>query len=129
PRMTSLYSLPAANTSFCTQQVVGPPPPALPGLVTPPTGTSAGSFAIYWGLDDKLKTPYSHVLDFSITRDLGKNYVFEASYVGRLGHRLLQEEDLAMPLDIVDPASKMDYFAAATALTKAANASTDINSV
>jgi hypothetical protein len=69
------------------------------------------------------------VFDFSITRELSKNFVFEASYVGRLGHRLLQEEDLAMPLDVVDPASKMDYFAAATALTKAANAGTDINSL
>jgi hypothetical protein len=80
-------------------------------------------------LDDKLKTPYSHVFDFSITRELGRNYVLEASYVGRLGHRLLQEEDLAMPLDIIDPGSKMDYFAATTMLTKAANAGTDISQV
>jgi len=127
PRMTSLYSLPDANASFCGQQVVGPPPPALPGLVTPPTGTNAGSFAIYWGLDDKMKTPYSHVIDFSITRDLGRNFVFEASYIGRMAHHLLQEEDLAMPLDIVDPSSKMDYFTAATQLTKAYVAGTDVS--
>ncbi len=127
PRLAELTTLPPANTSFCGQQVVGPPPAQFPGTVTPPGGTDAGSFAIYWGLDDKLKTPYSHVFDFSITRELSRNFVFEASYVGRLGHRLLQEEDLAMPLDIVDPASKMDYFAAATALTKAANAGTDIS--
>jgi len=127
PRLLDLTTLPPAGPSFCGQQVVGPPPAAFPGTVTPPGGTDAGSFAIYWGLDDKLKTPYSHVFDFSITRELSKNFVFEASYVGRLAHRLLQEEDLAMPLDIVDPASKMDYFAATTALTKAANAGTDIN--
>lgn len=127
PRLTDLTTIPPANTSFCGQQVVGPPPPSFPGTVTPPGGTDAGSFAIYWGLDDKLKTPYSHVLDFSITRELSRNFVFEASYVGRLAHRLLQEEDLAMPLDIVDPASKMDYFTAATMLTKAANAGTDIS--
>jgi hypothetical protein len=127
PRLTSLTTLPPANTDFCGQQVVGPPPPALPGLVTPPTLFNPGSFAIYWGLDDKLKTPYSHVFDFSITRELSRNFVFEASYIGRLGHRLLQEEDMAMPLDIVDPASKMDYFSAATMLTKAARAGTDIS--
>ena len=127
PRLSDLTTLPPANATFCGQQVVGPPPAAFPGTVTPPGGTDAGSFAIYWGLDDKLKTPYSHVFDFSITRELSKNFVFEASYVGRLAHRLLQEEDLAMPLDIVDPGSKMDYFAAATALTKAANAGTDIS--
>jgi hypothetical protein len=127
PRLTELFTLPPTNTSYCGQQVVGPPPPALPGVVTPPKGYDAGSFAIYWGLDNKLKTPYSHVVDFSITRELSRNFVLEASYIGRFAHRLLQEEDLAMPLDLVDPASKMDYFAAATMLTKAANAGTDIS--
>ncbi|MCU1305471.1 MAG: hypothetical protein JWN45_166 [Acidobacteriaceae bacterium] len=125
PRLLDLTTLPPAGTSFCNQTVVGPPPTGFP--VTPPTFFNDGSFAIYWGLDDKLKTPYSHVFDFSITRELSKNYVVEASYIGRLGHRLLQEADLAMPLDIVDPTSKMDYFKAATLLTKAANAGTDIN--
>lgn len=127
PRLTSLYTLPSATGTYCGQQVVGPPPAAFPGLVTPPTLFNPGSFAIYWGLDDKLKTPYSHVVDLSITRELGKNYVFEASYIGRFAHRLLQEEDLAMPLDVVDPKSKTDYFSAATMLTKAANAGTDIS--
>jgi hypothetical protein len=129
PRLQDLTTLPPANTSFCGQQVVGPPPSPFPNPVVPPTGFDPGSFAIYWGLDDKLRTPYSHVFDFSITRELSKNFVFQATYVGRLAHRLLQEEDLAMPLDIVDPASKMDYFGAASALTKAANAGTDINSL
>ena len=127
PRMTDLFTLPAANTSYCGQQVVGPPPNAFPGTVVPPGGTDAGSFAIYWGLDNKLKTPYSHVVDFSITREISRNFVLEASYVGRFAHRLLQEEDLAMPLDLVDPTSKMDYFKAATMLTKAANAGTDVS--
>jgi hypothetical protein len=127
PRLTNLFALPPPNASFCGQQVVGPPPPSLPGLITPPTQFNAGSFAIYWGLDDKLKTPYSNVIDFSITRELSRNFVFEASYVGRFAHRLLQEEDLAMPLDLVDPSSKSDYFAAATTFTKAANAGTPIS--
>jgi hypothetical protein len=127
PRMTDLFTLPAANTQYCGQTVVGPPPAAFPGTVTPPGGNDAGSFAIYWGLDDKLKTPYSHVVDFSITREISRNFVLEASYVGRFAHHLLQEEDLAMPLDLVDPSSKTDYFAAATQLTKAANAGTPIS--
>jgi Carboxypeptidase regulatory-like domain len=127
PRLTGLFILPAANTTYCGQEVVGPPPATFPGTVTPPGGTDAGSFAIYWGLDDKLKTPYSHVVDFSITREVSRNFVLELSYIGRFAHRLLQEEDLAMPLDLVDPASKMDYFAAATLLTKATNAGTDVS--
>ncbi|HTR24570.1 MAG TPA: TonB-dependent receptor [Terriglobales bacterium] len=127
PRLTDLFALPSATDTFCGQTVVGPPPPAFPGTVTPPTGLSAGSFAIYWGLDDKLKTPYSHVVDFSFSRELSRNFVLEASYVGRFAHRLLQEEDIAMPLDLTDPNSGMDYFAAATLLTKAANAGTDVS--
>jgi hypothetical protein len=129
PRLTDLHTLPSASASFCGQQVVGPPPATFPNVVTPPTGTDAGSFSIYWGMDDKLKTPYSHVFDLSITRDLGHNFVFEATYIGRLGRRLLQEEDMAMPLDLVDPKSKMDYFTAGTMLTKAFNAGTDIAAI
>ena len=28
-----------------------------------------------WGLDDKMRTPYSHVFDFSVSRELPQNYV------------------------------------------------------
>ncbi len=124
-RFSGLFTLP--NGTFCGQNYNPAAPGAFP--VTPPTGFSDGSFSIYWGLDDKLKTPYSHVFDFSFTRELPKNFVVEASYVGRLGHRLLQEVDLAMPLDLVDPASHTDYFTAATQLAKAVDAGVDINTL
>lgn len=122
-RYIGLFTIP--NGTFCGQNYQPAAPGAFP--VTPPTGFNDGSFAIYWGLDDRLKTPYSHVFDFSFTRELPKQFVVEASYVGRLGHRLLQEVDLAMPLDLVDPSSGMDYFKAATMLSKATDAGTDIN--
>lgn len=128
-RLTGLLQLPPANTQFCGQQVVGPAPPPIASGVTPPTLFDPGSFAIYWGLDDKLKTPYSHVIDFSISRELPNHFALEASYIGRLGHRLLQEDDLAAPLDIKDPKSGMDYFKAATMLTKNTNAGTDISQI
>ncbi|MFY9558855.1 MAG: TonB-dependent receptor [Terriglobales bacterium] len=129
-RFSDLFTIPTQSAQTTSDCPVSPcsivaPPPSGTFPVTPPTT----AFAITWGLDDKLKTPYSHVIDFSITRELPHGFVVEGSYVGRMAHRLLQEEDLAMPLDIVDPASKTDYFAAATALTKAANAGTDINSL
>jgi hypothetical protein len=129
PRITSLLALPPAGQQFCQQQVVGSAPPPIASGVTPPTLFDPGSFAIYWGLDDKLKTPYSHVIDFSLTRELPGHFALEASYIGRLGHRLLQEDDLAMPLDIKDPKSKMDYFTAARMLTNATNAGTDISQI
>jgi len=108
PRFTDLYTLPPELLAMA-------PTGGFPNTPFSDTGAS-----IYWGLDDKLKTPYSQVIDFSITRELPKNFVFEVAYIGRQGRRLLQEDDLAMPLDIRDPKSGMDYFTAATLLVKAA---------
>ena len=75
---------------------MGPPPGKFP--ITPPSDINdPGAFAIYWGMDDRLKTPSAQVMTFSLTRDLGHNMSLEVSYVGRLGRHLLQETDLAMP--------------------------------
>jgi hypothetical protein len=114
-RFSSLYSIP---TSSGLGPLVGAPPqPPFP--VTPPIGAAVpGGFAITWGLDDKLKTPYSHVVNFSITRELPSNFVFEATYVGRFAHRLLQEEDLAEPTNLRDTVGGQTYFQAAQALAK-----------
>lgn len=80
-------------------------------------------------MDDKLKTPYSHAFDLSIERDLGHGFSLDSAYVGRIGRRLLENLDLAMPEDLVDTGSKVDYFKAATQLIQMANAGQDINTV
>jgi Carboxypeptidase regulatory-like domain len=120
-RYSGLYDIPTSSADGCATppcSLVGAPPTG-PFPVTPPIGATApGGFAITWGLDDKLKTPYSHVIDFSITRELPSNFVFEASYVGRFAHRLLQEEDLAEPTNLRDPQSNTTYFQAAQSLAK-----------
>jgi hypothetical protein len=77
-----------------------------------------GSYAVYFGMDNKLKTPYSYTLDLSIGRELGHGLTLEVAYVGRLSHRLLSQFDVASPLDAVDPKTKIDYFTAVTALAK-----------
>jgi hypothetical protein len=84
-------------------------------------------FAISWGIDNKVKTPYSHMLDFSVTREINSSTSIEVAYVGRLAHRLLVQEDVAMPLDL--HAQGTDYFAAASALSKMAYAGTDVSKV
>lgn len=106
PRMgptNPLYTLPPSLTS---------PSPGASFPVTYPLT----NFAVQWGLDDKLKTPYSYAFNLSFERELGHNFTLETAYVGRLGHRLLQQEDLAQPRDIVDPASHTDYYTATRAL-------------
>src|SRR5262249_33646802 len=103
-----------------------------PGVKFPaqfPRGLGAGGFAITAGIDDKLKTPYSQTINFSISRELPGNFVIEASYVGRLGRNILINDDLAMPLNLVDPASKMDYFTAASMLAKLDLAKTPVSQV
>ena len=97
--------------------------------MTPPTSLAAGGFAITWGLNDKLKTPYSHVLNFSFTRELPHGFVFEAAYVGRFAHRLLQEEDMAMPLNLTDPKSGSDLFPGGYGLAKQYRAGVPIQNV
>jgi hypothetical protein len=111
PRITGLNEIPTTGTDGT---VIYAPPPA---SATFPTN-GVGSFAVYWGMDQGLKTPYSYTLDFSVGRDLGKGFTFNVAYVGRLSHRLLSQEDVAAPEDIVDPLTHVDYFAAVTALAK-----------
>ncbi len=120
PRFSGLNTVPASL-------VIAPPTGGFP--ITPPSTLDTGGFSITWGMDDKIKTPYSEVFDFSLTHELPGGFVVEGSYIGRMGHHLLQEEDLGMPLDIVDPSSKMDYFKAATLLSQASNAGTDISNL
>jgi hypothetical protein len=106
-----------------------------PSLITPSPGASfpvtfpATNFAVQWGLDDKLKTPYSYAFDLSFERELTHSFIVEAAYVGRIGHRLLQQEDLAQPRDIVDPASHTDYFSAVRQLDNQAVAGASEGSV
>ena len=71
-----------------------------------------------------MKTPYAYGVDLSVARELKQGYSFEVAYVGRLGHDLLQEVDLAQPLNITDPKSGMTYYQAATELVKLAQKNT-----
>jgi hypothetical protein len=55
--------------------------------------------------------------------------VLEVSYVGRMAHRLLSQEDLAMPLDLVDQKSKVDYFSAARRMSVLGSQGTPTSSI
>lgn len=64
-------------------------------------------------IDDTLLTPSAHMASAVVGRELGRNFAFEAGYVGRFGRDLLIRRDIAMPLNLVDPRSGMGYFTAA----------------
>ncbi len=76
-----------------------------------------GNFAITWGLDDHLKTPYTEAFDLSVQRELPAGFTLETAYVGRMGRHLLQSLDLAEPPDYTDPAGGGDYYTAGAQLS------------
>jgi len=119
PRFTGFTDLPTT--------LLPPPPPG--GFPATPSATDDSSFAISWGMDAGLKTPYAHTFDFSVTRELTKDTAFTVAYVGRIGRRLPVQEDVAMPLNLVDPKSHTDYFTAAAALSKLAYAGTPVANI
>ena len=111
PRMTDIHTIPTKDVFGRTIFIPAPqanfPVPFPPGLFTAATG-----------LDSSIKTPYSYTLDLSIGRELRGGFSLEVAYVGRLAHRLLTSEDLAMPLDFRDKKSGLDYFKAVQPLAK-----------
>ena len=111
PRLTNMNVIP-------TVDYVGNP------ILEPDTGSTfpklypPGAGAITWGIDNQLKTPYSYTLDLAVSRELPSGFSLDVAYVGRLSHRLLAQEDMAMPLDMFDKKAGIDYFTAEIALAK-----------
>lgn len=112
PRLTAnMNTIPA--TDKLGRTVLLPAPTANFPVPFPP-----GNFSVATGLDSSLKSPYSYTLDLSVGRELHGGFSLEVAYVGRLSHRLLTSEDLAMPLDFRDKKSGLDYFTAVQALAR-----------
>jgi hypothetical protein len=119
PRIQNMNVIPATATDGTP--LFAPVPPALPApfpSILANNNLSPYGFAIAWGNDNGLKTPYSETIDFSFSREFPGGFSFEAAYVGRLSHRLLAQEDMAMPLNLVDPKTGISYFQAVDALAK-----------
>jgi hypothetical protein len=98
-------------------------PSGVNDLVSPPIENfpftaPEGNFAITWGIDNKLKTPYTEAFDLSMQHEFPAGFTFELAYVGRLGNHLLQALDLAEPVDFTDPQGGGDYYTAGTLLSK-----------
>ncbi|MGA9041464.1 MAG: carboxypeptidase-like regulatory domain-containing protein [Terriglobales bacterium] len=113
PRITGLNLVPQQNKNgsvFLTPAPSSAFPQVVPG----------NSQANLWAVDDTLKTPHSYAVDFSIARELPDHLSLQLAYVGRFGGKLLTQRDLNQPLDIVDPKTGIDYYSAATALSKLA---------
>jgi Carboxypeptidase regulatory-like domain len=107
-------------------------PPAFP---TPPaisrpfypfvagSGSSAVPFGLANGLafnesiDPNLKTPYNIQFNFGFERQIRGGFILKASYVGRLGRRLLSQVDAEQLIEFRDPASGQLMSSAFTNIT------------
>ena len=108
PRYTTFFSVPSAI-------VPAPPAGGLP-LIYPYGAGQSGAFAITNSIDSQLAAPYTINLDLTLGRQLPSGFYLETSYVGRLSRHSLLERDLAMPTNLVDPASGQSYNQAMTQL-------------
>jgi hypothetical protein len=115
PRLTDMHTIPTLDLAG-NPLLVPAPPGTFPQQF--PDTLSTGGFAITWGLDSTIKTPYAYTLDLSWSRELKSGFSVEGAFVGRLGHRLLAQEDVAQPYDFVDKKTGIDYYAAVGALAK-----------
>ncbi len=117
PRLTGMNNIPQNDSSGNPildpngNPIFTPAPPSVFPQTFPP-----GNFCICWGLDSNIQAPYSYALDLSVARELPHNMSIEVGYVGHMGHRLLAQQDLAMPKNLKDPKSGITYFQAAQAM-------------
>ena len=108
PRFTSRRDLPFNNGAGASPQTYPYTPPFDP----------VDGFAITWGLDSQMKTPYTESFNLSVQHQFPKGFTLETDYVGTLGRHLIQSLDLAEPVDYVDPAGGGDYYHAGSQLSK-----------
>ena len=123
--LSSQFNSPANSVNYKTApRFTGPndlpnlPVPAAPDKQDYPYAVPDGTFGINHGIDNHLKTPYTEAFNLSIQRELPGGFLVDAAYVGRLGRHLLQQLDLAEPVDFNDPKGGGDYFSAGTQMSK-----------
>jgi carboxypeptidase family protein len=83
-------------------------PPVTPNLNSSgnPIGLAAfGGFPAFFQFDRNTKNPYAILLNFGIQRELPGNLLLEASYVNRMGRRLLAVGDAATTTNFKDTTS------------------------
>ena len=94
----------------------GAPPSVLAYPYAPPSNVAQG-FAVTWGLDSKIKTPYTEAFNLSIQHQFAGGWTLETDYVGTMGRHLLEQVDLAEPVNYVDPGGGGSYYSAGAELS------------
>jgi hypothetical protein len=113
PRFTSLTDVPA--------NLIPPSPGGGPG--TPPIGLVTGTQVVDYGL----KPPYVFNLNFTVSRQISKDFGLDVGYVGRLSRRqLVLSQGASQPLNFKDPQSGTRLYDAMNLLDTASRAKTPV---
>ncbi len=116
PRFTSVTDVPA--------NLVPPSPGGGPG--TPPIGLVTGTTVIDYGL----KPPYVYNFNFTVSRQVSKDFGLDVGYVGRLSRRqLILSQGDSQPLNFKDQQSGMRLYDAMDMLDSAARAQLPVASM
>lgn len=120
-----------SNNQISTVTITPPPTPKPPyapftGTACPPAGVLPNQspcglengLAFNATIDPALKTPYSIAYSFGVQRQMDWNMILKASYVGRLGRRLLAQPDANQILEFTDTASGQTLSNAFATLTQ-----------
>jgi hypothetical protein len=128
----------ASDTRFSGLNSPIAPPPA-PTITKPflPFVTGTGASAVPFGLangqafnetiDPKLKTPYSIQYSYGFQHEFPSGFLLRATYVGRLGRRLLAQADSNQLIDFKDPVSGQLMSQAFANITQALRAGATVN--
>ena len=115
PRFTGYHDVPLGKVTVAT----------LPLPYTP----ADNNFSFLRSINANLKTPYSETFNLTVQHEVMHGMVVTGSYVGRLGHHLVANLDVAQPTNLIDPVSGQSYYQAATAFDKLIDAGTTVNNV
>jgi hypothetical protein len=118
-RFTSLATPPSAPTPPTITKpdipFVGPSDPNCGGGAGPCGLANGGAFNIT--VDRKLPTPYNVMFNLGIQQELKGGFLFKASWVNRLGRRLLGQADAEQLIDFPDKVSGQSLSEAMANLT------------
>lgn len=86
------------------------PVPVIATATSPIVPPNNFSQTVSSNLASNMPTPYAHVVDFTIQRELGHNFVAEVSYIGRFGRHLYSNINLnSVPYMITEPKSGQSF--------------------
>ena len=84
----------------------------------------------FQGIYPNLKSPYSYIVNATLSRELPGRLTMEIGYVGRFSHQLLLQGDVATPLELLkDPKSGQSWLQSMTAYRNLNNGGLDPNAV